>query len=130
MMSVKRRTQLMLEPEQHDRLQALAEAESTSVSDLVRKAIDRFLRQRQPLPVSKDPIWEVVGIGEGEKELIDGIPVSEDPDLYYLADLMARKEIGPYATLRDGPVHAWEIAPQRYTQGPDGSVVRVGEDEG
>jgi predicted DNA-binding protein len=129
-MSVKRRTQLMLEPEQHDQLQALAEVEGTSVSNLVREAINRFLRQRQPLPVTEDPIWEIVGIGEDEKELIDGIPVSEDPDLYYLADLMARKEIGPYATMRDGPVHAWEIAPQRYTQGPDGSAVRVVEDEG
>jgi hypothetical protein len=119
----------MLEPEQHDQLQVLAEAEGTSVSDLVRKAIDRFLRQRQPLPVTEDPVWDIVGIGEGEKELIDDIPVSEDPDLYYLADLMARKEIGPYATLRDGPVHAWEIAPLRYTQRPDGSAVRVGEDE-
>lgn len=129
-MSVKRRTQLMLEPEQHDQLQALAEVEGTSVSNLVREAINRFLRQRQPLPVTEDPIWEIVGIGEGKKELIDDIPVSKDPDLYYLADLMARKEIGPYATLRDGPVHAWEIAPQRYTQGPDGRPVRVGEDEG
>lgn len=128
-MSVKRRTQLMLEPEQHDQLQALAEVEGTSVSNLVREAINRFLRHRQPLPITEDPIWEIVGIGGGEKELIDNIPVSEDPDLYYLADLMARKEIGPYATLRDGPVHAWEIAPQRYIQGPDGSSVRVGEDE-
>ena len=129
-MSVKRRTQLMLEPEQHDQLQALAEVEGTSVSNLVREAINRFLRQRQPVPVTEDPIWGIVGIGEGEQELIDDIPVSEDPELYYLADLMARKEIGPYATLRDGPVHAWEIAPQRYTQGPDGCSVRVGEKEG
>lgn len=129
-MSVKRRTQLMLEPEQHDQLQALAEVEGTSVSNLVREAINRFLRQRQPLPVTEDPIWEIVGIGESEQELIDDIPVSEDPDLYYLADLMARKKIGPYATLRDGPVHAWEIAPQRYTKGSDGCPVRVGEDVG
>jgi hypothetical protein len=129
-MSVKRRTQLMLEPEQHDQLQALAEVEGTSVSNLVREAINRFLRQRQPMPVTEDPIWEIVGIGEGAQELIDDIPVSEDPELYYLADLMARKEIGPYATLRDGPVHAWEIAPQRYTQGPDGYPVRVEGDEG
>jgi hypothetical protein len=129
-MSVKRRTQLMLEPEQHDQLQALAEVEGTSVSNLVRKAINRFLRQRQPVPVTEDPIWEIIGIGEGEQELIDDIPVSEDPELYYLADLMARKEVGPYAALHDGPVHAWEIAPQRYTQGPDGRPVRVGEDEG
>jgi predicted DNA-binding protein len=128
-MSVKRRTQLMLEPEQHDRLQTLAEVEGTSVSNLVREAINRFLRQRQPLPITEDPIWEIIGIGAGEKELIDNIPVSEDPGLYYLADLMARKEIGPYATLRDGSVHAWEIAPQRYIEGPDGSPVRVGEDE-
>jgi predicted DNA-binding protein len=128
-MSVKRRTQLMLEPEQHDQLQALAEVEGTSVSNLVREAINRFLRQRQPLPITEDPIWEIIGIGESEKELIDGIPVSEDPDLYYLADLMARKETGPYATLRDGPVHAWEIAPQRYAHGPDGRPVRIGEDE-
>lgn len=127
-MSVKRRTQLMLEPEQHDQLQALAEVEGTSVSNLVREAINRFLQQQQqPLPITEDPIWEIIGIGESGKELIDNIPVSEDPALYYLADLMARKAIGPYATLREGPVHAWEIAPQRYAQGPDGRPVRVEE---
>jgi hypothetical protein len=124
-MSVKRRTQLMLESAQHDQLQALAEAEDTSVSNLVREAVDLFLRQRTPLPITEDPIWDIVGIGKNGGELIDDIPVSEDPDLYYLADLMKRKRIGPYSVQREDSPHAWEIAPQRYAEGPDGRPVRI-----
>ncbi len=128
-MPVKRRTQLMLEPEQHGQLRALAEAEGASVSQLVREAVTLLLQRRLPLPIMEDPIWEIVGIGEGAKELIDGIPVSEDPSLYYLADLMARKKIGPYAERREELPHAWEVAPQRYARGKDGHPVRIGGTE-
>ncbi len=124
-MSVKRRTQLMLDPGQHRQLRALAEAENTSVSQLVREAVTLLLRQRQPLPITEDPIWEIVGIGTEAKPLIDSIPPSEDPTLYYMADLMARKGIGPYAEEREGGIHAWEIAPQRYARGEDGRPIRL-----
>ena len=53
--------------------------------------------------------------------IIDGIPVSEDPDLYLLA-----AELGD----RAATMHAWELAPEWYSQGLDGRPVRqrVGEE--
>lgn len=119
-MSNKRRIQLMLEPEQYHRLRTLAEAEKTSISHLVREAVDQLLQRRSPLPITEDPIWGIVGGAEDTRNLIDGIPVSEDPDLYTMAEMMVGKNIGPYAEVRDGPPHAWEIAPQRYTRGRTG----------
>ncbi|MGD8244774.1 MAG: ribbon-helix-helix domain-containing protein [Anaerolineae bacterium] len=124
-MSNKRRTQLMMEPEQYQRLRALAEAQNTSISQLVREAVERLLEQRSPLPITEDPIWDVVASVEDTGRLIDGIAISEDPDLYTLAELMERNNIGPYAEVRDGPPHAWEIAPQRYARGESGQAVRL-----
>jgi hypothetical protein len=126
-MSVKQRTQLMLEAEQHRQLRLLAQVEGKSVSQLVREAVTQLLDHRLPLPITEDPIWEIVTKGtESAKALIDDIPVSEDPELYYVADLMARKRIGPYAEERETPPHAWEIAPRRYIRGEDGRPVRIG----
>ncbi len=121
-MAVKQRAQLLVESDQYRDLQAMAEAEGTSVSSLVREAIARLLRERRPASITEDPIWDIVGIATCE-DLIDGIPVSEDPDLYYLADLMKRKGLGPYAVPREEPPHAWEIAPHRYVRGDDGQAV-------
>jgi hypothetical protein len=125
-MTVKRRTQLMIEPDQYRDLQALAKTEGMSVSSLVREAVDLLLRQRRPVLVTQDPIWAIVGLAEG-RDLIDGIPVSEDPDLYYLANLMKRKGVGPYSAPREEPPPAWEIDPRRYACGEDGQAVRIEE---
>ncbi|TET54417.1 MAG: hypothetical protein E3J64_01950 [Anaerolineales bacterium] len=129
-MGVKRRTQVMLEEEQVRRLRTVAEAEDKSVSRLVREAVDCLLEGREPLPATEDPIWDIVGLGGDRQPLIDGIPVSEDPNLYYLADLMERKGVGPYAEEREEPPHAWEIAPQRYRRGRGGEPARVAGDNG
>lgn len=40
------RAQLLLDPDQYRRLQALAGAEQRSVSDLVRESVDRYLSSR------------------------------------------------------------------------------------
>jgi predicted CopG family antitoxin len=42
-----RRTQILLEPEQHERLKQLAEQEQRSLSDLVREMLDAQLDQRE-----------------------------------------------------------------------------------
>lgn len=63
-----------------------------------------------------DPVFDLIGAFSSEKPLIDGIPVSQDPDLYLLADMMSAEA---------QELHAWEIAPQRYRRGSDGQAVRI-----
>ena len=60
-----------------------------------------------------DPFWELLGAFQSDKPLIDGIAVSEDPDLYLVAAEMAGDKLP----------HAWEIAPTRYRKGEHGKVV-------
>jgi predicted DNA-binding antitoxin AbrB/MazE fold protein len=70
----------------------------------------------QPAPTSGlDPVFDLIGAYQSERPLIDDIPVSEDPDLYLVVE-----QLGEQAEGR----HAWEIAPARYAQGPDGRPVR------
>jgi predicted DNA-binding antitoxin AbrB/MazE fold protein len=62
-----------------------------------------------------DPFFEIIGAYSSEKPLIDGIPVSEDADLYLLAEMMGDEAIG---------LHAWEIAPARYRRGANNQPIR------
>ena len=63
-----------------------------------------------------DPVFDLIGAFSSDKLLIDGIPVSQDPELYLIAE----------AIDADGQLrHAWEIAPQRYREGADGQAVRI-----
>lgn len=63
-----------------------------------------------------DPVLQLVGAYQSERPLIDGIPVSEDPDLYLLAEMMGEEAFA---------LHAWEIAPQRYRRAENGQPVRI-----
>lgn len=65
---------------------------------------------------SDDPVLQLVGAYQSERPLIDGIPVSEDPDLYLLAAMIGEEAFD---------LHAWEIAPQRYRRGKDGQPIRI-----
>lgn len=56
-------------------------------------------------PEEKDPVLVMMGMFNSDKPLIDGIPVSQDPDLYLVAEMMGAEAEG---------LHAWEIAPSRY----------------
>ena len=62
-----------------------------------------------------DPVLEMMGMFNGDQPLIDDIAVSEDPDLYLVAEMMG--------TEADG-LHAWEIAPARYQRGEFDEPVR------
>lgn len=66
-----------------------------------------------------DPVLELVGLFNSEKPLIDNIPVSEDPDLYLVADALGEQATG---------LHAWEIAPTRYRRGENDQPVRLDVD--
>lgn len=65
---------------------------------------------------STDPALELVGLFNSDKPLINNIGVSEEPDLYLLAE-----NLGDDAR----SMQAWEIAPQRYRQGKNGEAIRI-----
>jgi hypothetical protein len=62
-----------------------------------------------------DPVFDVIGAYHSELPLIDGIPVSEDPDLYLVAEALGDQAVGK---------HAWELMPMRYMAGQDGRAIR------
>lgn len=62
-----------------------------------------------------DPVLELIGMFGSDKPLIDDIPVSEDPDLYLIAEALGSQADN---------LHAWEIAPLRYERGPDDVPIR------
>lgn len=63
-----------------------------------------------------EPVFALIGAFSSDKPLIDGIPVSEDPNLYLLAEALDENI---------SEKHAWEIAPQRYRRDEDGQAVRI-----
>ena len=63
-----------------------------------------------------DSVWVLLGAFHSDKPLIDDIAVSQDPDLYMVAEALSEQAIG---------LHAWEIAPKRYAEGPNGKPVRL-----
>ncbi len=72
-------------------------------------------RQRRASASERDPVLGLIGAYHSRRPLIDGIPVSQDPDLYLAAEALGE---------RANEMHAWEIAPARYAQGEDGHPVR------
>lgn len=78
-------------------------------------------RTIQQMSNVRSEMFDLIGAHHSRQPLIDGIPVSEDPDLYLVA-----AELGD----RAATMHAWELAPARYSQGPDGRPVRRRPDEG
>jgi hypothetical protein len=95
-------------------LEALARREDSSPAETIARLVAHAKQQRAGHQ-DNDPVLALVGAHRSQRALIDGIPVSEDPDLYWLS-----AELGE----RAGGRHAWEIAPHRYRQGPDGRPVR------
>lgn len=69
----------------------------------------------RPWDISNDPMFALIGAFADDQPLIDGIPVSADPDLYTIAATLGTEAHG---------LHAWEIAPTRYKRGKDGLPIR------
>jgi hypothetical protein len=90
-------------------LQELAATEQTDVTGLLVQLVARSCGTQ------RDPVFDRIGAYRSTVPLIDNIPVSEDPELYAAAEALGE----PAHTW-----HAWQIAPQRYTRGPDGQAVR------
>ncbi len=100
-------------------LQALAADEQTEPQEVIARLVAQA-RQHSRATAEEDPIFGIVGAYSSQKPLIDGIPVSADPDLYLVAAALGARAAGQ---------HAWEIAPARYRCGPDGHPMRRLPDE-
>ena len=74
------RLQISLEPSQLRYLVDRARREGVSIAELIRRFVQREAESRTPR--SKESLLEIVGLGNDPGSLIDGIPVSEQTDLY------------------------------------------------
>lgn len=75
------RLQISLPQWQTDFLAAQAERHGVSMAEVVRRLIEREVEAARQ-PVSTSSLWEIAGIAEDQGPLIDGVPVSERPELY------------------------------------------------
>lgn len=57
--------QVYLRPDQDKALRQLAEKEGTSLAELVRRGIDRLLRE---MPVEDDPAMRIIALGRSNKK--------------------------------------------------------------
>jgi hypothetical protein len=96
-------------------LQALAAEEQTDPAEMIARLVARAHQHGATMP-EQDPVFELIGAYRSGQPLIDDIPVSEDPELYVIAAQWGD---------RAATMHAWELAPKRYRQGPDGRSVRL-----
>lgn len=92
-----KRVQLILEEWQHDWLAAEAEKSETSMSALLRDLLNEAIERRQAATIADDPIWGIIGIGEGPD---DGITSANLDEFLYRAD-WATRELRRVA--EDGP---------------------------
>jgi hypothetical protein len=74
------RLQISLPQSQLQYLADRARREGVSIAELIRRLVQR--ESEVLTPRSKNSLLEIVGIGKEPGPLIDGIPVSEQPDLY------------------------------------------------
>ena len=101
-------------------LQWLAVDEQTDLVKVIARLVT-LARQRRVLLPEHDSVLDLIGAYHSRSPLIDGIPASEDPDLYLAAEALGERAKG---------MHAWEIAPARYAQGKDGRPMRRQAGEG
>jgi hypothetical protein len=67
----------------------LAEREGVSMAEIVRRLIQR--EAAAAAPTNAEAIWDVAGIAEDHGPLIQGMAVSERPELYLAADAASEK---------------------------------------
>ena len=75
------RLQISLPEWQTQFLAERARRDGVSVAEVVRRLVQREAKVVRGAR-SVDSIWEIAGIGEDREPRIDGIPVSEQPDLH------------------------------------------------
>lgn len=95
-----RRTQVYLDPDEHEALRELAAQRGVSMANLVREAVGRYLGDEQPEPPARlpwEPDYEGLGIPPGPEGLV--------------ARMHARLEAGPPegVTLPDPTLEDQEI---------------------
>jgi len=74
------RLQISLPQSQVRFLAERARRDGVSIAEVIRQLIRR---EEEAAPArSIDSLWEIVGMIDEDQPLIDGIPVSEQPDLY------------------------------------------------
>ena len=74
------RLQISLPESQVHYLENRARREGVSIAELIRRLVQ--LESEAPTPHSKESLLKIIGIGKELKPLINGIPVSEQSDLY------------------------------------------------
>ncbi len=84
------RLQISLPGSQVKYLTDRAKREGISIAELLRRLIHRELEQ--PASRGTASIRAIIGIGRNSESLINGIPVSEQPDLYLHESAAAYKK--------------------------------------
>jgi hypothetical protein len=75
------RLQISLPEWQTDFLAAQARKEGVSMAEVVRRLIQREAETAHH-PAETASLWDIAGIAEDHVPLIQGVPVSENPELY------------------------------------------------
>ncbi len=88
----------------YDELKILAEHEQVNPTEMVVRLVQEA-RERAQTVSPTDPVLDLIGAYKSHQPLIDNISVSEDPDLYLVAETLGDEA-------KDMP--AWDIAPARY----------------
>ena len=76
------RLQISLPQSQVRFLAERARRDGVSIAEVIRQLVQREEQAATAQQSSVDSIWEIVGMITEDQPLIDGIPVSEQPDLY------------------------------------------------
>jgi hypothetical protein len=105
--------QIAVSDEHYQYLHQRAQKRGASLDQLVSELIEADIAERQTQ--TDDPVIALIGAYHSDRPLIDNIPVSEDPDLYLIAEALGERAKG---------MRAWELAPARYRKGPNGEPVR------
>lgn len=78
------RLQVSLPEWQVQFLAEVAQQKGVSMAEVVRGLVDREAEEASSRK-STDSIWEIAGIAEDDGPLVEGVPVSENPELYLTA---------------------------------------------
>lgn len=78
-----KRVQMILDDWQHDWLADAAAQQQVSMSSLLRDLLTEAIELRQAASVEDDPLWGVIGLGEGPD---DGVTSSNLNEFLYRTD--------------------------------------------